>query len=106
MKLLQALTVLAVSSRVGAAPRRFELVSRQAPVGAPTVNLQNGSYYGVHQSNYSQDHFLGIPFAQPPIDELRFVNPQPLNQTWSGAWPATNYAFVCSRSFLELVVDC
>ncbi|PSK43981.1 hypothetical protein B9Z65_1698 [Elsinoe australis] len=95
MKLLQALTVLAVSSRVGAAPRRFELVSRQASVGAPTVNLQNGSYYGVHQSNYGQDHFLGIPFAQPPIDELRFVNPQPLNQTWLGAWPATNYAFEC-----------
>jgi hypothetical protein len=69
-------------------------LSRRAPAGAPVVNLKNGSYYGVHNSQYNQDFFLGIPFAQPPVDELRFANPESVNSTWTGALPATNYAFV------------
>jgi len=68
---------------------------RRAPAGAPVVNLKNGSYYGVHNSQYNQDFFLGIPFAQPPLDELRFANPESVNSTWTGALPATNYAFEC-----------
>ncbi|KAG9965486.1 alpha/beta-hydrolase, partial [Aureobasidium melanogenum] len=68
---------------------------RRAPANAPTVNLKNGSYYGVHNSQYNQDFFLGIPFAQPPLEQLRFANPETLNSTWAGALPATNYAFEC-----------
>ncbi|KAI4849197.1 alpha/beta-hydrolase [Aureobasidium sp. EXF-8845] len=75
---------------------------RRAPTGAPVVNLKNGSYYGVHNSQYNQDFFLGIPFAQPPVDELRFANPESVNSTWTGALPATNYAFVGSYT-LECV---
>lgn len=69
-------------------------VSPRAPAGPPTVTLKNGSYYGVHNANYSQDFFLGIPFAQPPIGQLRFANPVSYNASWTGALPATNYAFV------------
>lgn len=86
------LGLLALASSVVAAPSP-RLHSR-APSGAPTVALKNGSYYGVHNSNYNQDFFLGIPYAQPPLEDLRFSNPASLNNTWSGALPATNYAFV------------
>ncbi|KAK5142074.1 hypothetical protein LTR04_002349, partial [Oleoguttula sp. CCFEE 6159] len=41
------------------------------------------------------DFFLGIPFAQPPLGELRFTNPQSLNQSWANAVPATQYAKEC-----------
>ncbi|KAF2224644.1 cholinesterase [Elsinoe ampelina] len=95
MKTQQILSLLVAISSSLAAPYRGRLQPRQAPSGAPVVTLQNGSYYGVEQTNYSQDLFLGIPFAEPPIDELRFANPQSLNQTWEGQWPATNYAFEC-----------
>jgi hypothetical protein len=61
---------------------------------APIVTIRNGSYYGSHSSIYAQDFFLGIPFAQPPLEELRFANPQPLNWAWTGVLPATNYAYV------------
>ena len=61
---------------------------------APVATVRNGSYYGTHSSTYNQDFFLGIPFAQPPLQQLRFANPQSLNWTWSGALPATNYAYV------------
>ncbi|KAH0434086.1 alpha/beta-hydrolase, partial [Aureobasidium melanogenum] len=85
-----SLLSLAVSA-VSAAPSLL----RRAPANAPTVNLKNGSYYGVHNSQYNQDFFLGIPFAQPPLEHLRFANPETLNTTWAGALPATNYAFEC-----------
>ncbi|CAD0042753.1 unnamed protein product [Aureobasidium pullulans] len=80
-----------VASVASAAPSLL----RRAPVGAPVVNLKNGSYYGVHNSQYNQDFFLGVPFAQPPIEQLRFANPETLNLSWTGALPATNYAFEC-----------
>ncbi|KAG9657003.1 alpha/beta-hydrolase, partial [Aureobasidium melanogenum] len=80
-----------VVSAASAAPSLL----RRAPANAPTVNLKNGSYYGVHNSQYNQDFFLGITFAQPPLEQLRFANPETLNSTWAGALPATNYAFEC-----------
>ncbi|KIY48520.1 alpha/beta-hydrolase, partial [Fistulina hepatica ATCC 64428] len=56
---------------------------------------KNGSYYGTHHSSFNQDFFLGIPFAKPPIEQLRFRNPESLNTTWTGVRPATNYAWEC-----------
>ena len=82
-----------LASTAAAVPSRSHLQPR-APSGAPVVSLQNGSYYGVHNSEYNQDFFLGIPFAHPPLNDLRFSNPVSLNSTWKGALPATDYAFV------------
>jgi hypothetical protein len=30
----------------------------------PVVAVKNGSYAGVHSSEYNQDFFLGMPYAQ------------------------------------------
>lgn len=49
---------------------------------APTVQINNGSISGLYLKNYQQELFLGIPFAAPPIGNLRFANPQPYNQSW------------------------
>ncbi|XP_073999712.1 esterase FE4-like [Rhodnius prolixus] len=38
--------------------------------------------------------FSGIPFAKPPLDALRFRDPQP-PEPWSGVRDANNYGSVC-----------
>lgn len=61
----------------------------------PTVQTKNGSYSGLYQEVYDQDLFLGIPFAQPPLGDLRFNNPAPLNSSWDGPRSATAYSPQC-----------
>ncbi|CBY00057.1 hypothetical protein IAQ61_002739 [Plenodomus lingam] len=62
---------------------------------APTVNVKNGTYYGVHSAAYGQDFFLGIPYAQPPVGHLRFRNPASLESSWEEAKAATQYSPEC-----------
>ena len=69
----------------------------------PTAVLKNGTYAGVHSAQYNQDFFLGIPYAQPPVGDLRFKNPVSLNETWTDERQATKYsAAVRSHGFLKL----
>lgn len=76
-----------------AAPSVPKVLPRAA-AKVPTVTVKNGSYYGTHLPTYDEDVFLGMPFAYPPLEDLRFRNPQSLNTTWSGVLPATDYAAV------------
>lgn len=48
--------------------------------GGLTVYLpdNSGTLAGVQQVKYSQDLFLGIPYAQPPVGDLRLKEAQPL----------------------------
>ncbi|GMG13718.1 unnamed protein product [Aspergillus oryzae] len=71
----------------------------------PTATVKNGTYEGKYVALYDQDLFLGIPFAQPPVGELRFQNPQSLNSTF-GTRNATEYADSCVAWPYTLSEDC
>ncbi|KAI9049954.1 hypothetical protein LZ554_006101 [Drepanopeziza brunnea f. sp. 'monogermtubi'] len=64
---------------------------------AATVTIKNGTVGGRYVASYKQDHFLGIPYAQPPLGPLRFTLPQPINKTWDGILNATEYGPMCSQ---------
>jgi len=62
----------------------------------PTACVKNGTYQGVYSPEYNLDYFLGIPYAQPPVGHLRFRKPIGVNESWSGARPATQYSSAVS----------
>ncbi|OSS46873.1 hypothetical protein B5807_08857 [Epicoccum nigrum] len=82
-----------------------------ATKNTPTVRVKNGTIEGVHSSSYNQDFFLGVPFAQPPLGDLRFRQAQSLNATWKGSRDAKQYATHCvgyglDQTFYNASEDC
>ncbi|KAI8712950.1 hypothetical protein NCS52_01394700 [Fusarium sp. LHS14.1] len=67
----------------------------------PAVQLQNGTLVGVHNPDFNQDLFLGVPFAQPPTENLRFSKPAP-PVAWSGIKIVTAYGPACIGNSLGL----
>ncbi|GJN93281.1 hypothetical protein Rhopal_006328-T1 [Rhodotorula paludigena] len=64
--------------------------------GRPTAQLQNGTVRGVHLPTFAQDAFLGIPYAQPPVGDLRLRRPQPLEAGFDGgSFEAVEYSAFC-----------
>jgi carboxylesterase type B len=78
--------LLALLEAVAAAPSQRK---------APTARVKNGTVSGLYSSAYDQDFFLGVPFAQPPLGDLRFRQAQSLNAIWTSVRDATEYAHHC-----------
>ncbi|KAF5026955.1 hypothetical protein F66182_985 [Fusarium sp. NRRL 66182] len=43
----------------------------------PLVHISNGTLAGVHSSTHDQDFFFRVPYAAPPVGNLRFRRPEP-----------------------------
>lgn len=61
----------------------------------PSATTKNGTYIGRYEPAYDTDYFLGMPFAQPPVGDLRFRTPRSLNESWSDTRNATEYSPQC-----------
>lgn len=76
----------------------FSLTIISFSVFGQIVNTQFGQIQGA--LNGSTYQFLGIPFAKPPIDSLRWR--APLNpDNWAGVLTTTNFAPVCPQKNFE-----
>jgi carboxylesterase type B len=75
---------------------------------SPVVTIKNGTVQGRHSPEWNQDFFLGIPYAQPPLGELRFRWPQSINTSFEGVFDASLYGHSCYQygSNFNLSEDC
>ncbi|KAI8627323.1 alpha/beta-hydrolase [Xylariaceae sp. FL1651] len=64
---------------------------------APIVKTINGTYEGLHLPDWNQDAFLGMPYAQPPVRQLRYRRPIPVNESFDGVRKATQYGYSCMQ---------
>ncbi len=61
-----------------------------------TVKTDQGKVHGKMVSDGRTRAFLGIPFAAPPVGDLRWKAPRP-PASWSGVRDATSYAARCAQ---------
>jgi hypothetical protein len=71
------------------------IVSSTPAQKSPTARVKNGTLEGLYTKAYNQDYFLGIPYAQPPIDNLRFRQAQSLSANWKGVREAKEFSKLC-----------
>ncbi|KZO91916.1 alpha/beta-hydrolase [Calocera viscosa TUFC12733] len=61
----------------------------------PLATVLNGTYQGVNLDSFNQQAWLGMPFAQQPVGDLRLRAPLSLNTSWTGTRDAFNYSAIC-----------
>src|SRR4051812_46871787 len=69
-------------------------------IGAPAAHAEvvptsSGAVRGITRTNY--DAWLGIPYAQPPVGNLRFKAPVAV-QRWLGVRDATHFGGRCTQN--------
>jgi para-nitrobenzyl esterase len=74
------------------------IANTQAPaVSAPKVTIASGVLEGIYSGPGRSDvAFLGIPYAAPPIGNLRWRPPQPASN-WSGIRSAKQFSPACPQ---------
>lgn len=72
----------------------------------PVVMTDSGAVSGevITVGNRSIDAFLGIPYARPPIGELRFRKPEGV-APWNGTYQATARTPPCWQRVLHFIAD-
>ena len=61
----------------------------------PQLRLTSGTFVGT--ASNSTDRFLGVPFAQPPVDSLRFKAPVAITRPAAGILQATQFGNACPQ---------
>ncbi|TKY90404.1 hypothetical protein EX895_000402 [Sporisorium graminicola] len=65
----------------------------------PTVKIHQGTVQGVVDQGYRLEQFFGIPFAKPPVGELRFARPKHLDSSSSDRLiDATRFGNICVQT--------
>jgi carboxylesterase type B len=59
-----------------------------------SVGIRNGTVIGVKDGSNQVQRFLGIPYAQPPVGDLRLRQAVPLNTSF-GAFHAESFGPAC-----------
>src|SRR5271165_3500137 len=71
--------------------------SAMASANTDVVKIETGQLQGTSNADQSVRIFKGVPFAAPPVGELRWKPPQPAT-SWMGARPADKYGPACLQT--------
>ena len=63
----------------------------------PEVMLSIGMFRGLSSSVNGTDKWLGIPYAQAPVGDLRFKAPVPITKRLSGVQDASTFGNACTQ---------
>ena len=67
-----------------------------AAIAGPQVRTSAGVVQGIEDEKTGISMFLGVPFAQPPVGELRWQPPQPV-KSWTGVREADQFSARCMQ---------
>jgi len=99
-KLKRIVTVLTGLVVSGAGLVSCTQLAESDGLSVTTVQIDTGDLRGEQVNGvYS---FKGVPYAQPPVNELRWRSPQPA-QAWSGVRDATQYGPHCAQLSNEML---
>jgi para-nitrobenzyl esterase len=69
----------------------------------PAIVTESGPLTGIMHGTVAE--FLGIPYAAPPVGDLRWMPPRPFG-TWSGVFDASSFGSQCTQSDGSGSEDC
>ncbi len=84
--------------------RNVPAVENANPDTTDVVHLENGDITGVYNEDHSVRVFAGIPYAAPPVGELRFREPQPV-ENWDGVRACDTYAPMALQNRDSAIMD-
>jgi carboxylesterase type B len=71
------------------------ITALSALAAAQTVTVKNGTIQGAKCPTTTANLYAAIPFAQPPVGNLRFAAPQSYNQKYNGTLDGTKQPPSC-----------
>ena len=92
------LLVLLIALALVGLPRLLLTSGARSATDDLVVNTTNGQVRGVIRRGGGAE-FLGIPFAQPPVGDLRWREPQPV-KAWKGVRDAATFGAPCAQAVL------
>ncbi|THH27529.1 hypothetical protein EUX98_g6648 [Antrodiella citrinella] len=72
---------------------------RRAFTATPPVLLDDSDATVIGSTDGLTNKFLGIPYAQPPVGELRFRHPQPIER-YASTYTASNFGPFCPQQYV------
>lgn len=84
--------------------KRVPAVGERNPEVTGEVQVKEGKITGVYNSDKSVKIFAGIPYAAPPVGELRFKEPQP-HQNWDDVLACDHFAPMAMQQRSSVLFD-
>jgi para-nitrobenzyl esterase len=89
--------VLASGDLIGVSAKDPEATDAEAQPGGSPIHIETGLLTGIRGRDASIMVYKGVPYAAPPVGNLRFRAPQPPTP-WQGVHKAEHFGNICPAS--------